>query len=138
MMSKALDRYSSRVGIFIIVIGTGHLILGFIENWPVVIDILQSGVINTVNETPERYSFYWYEISGLFVLYIGFILQQYQNEFKKPVPKKFGYYLLIIVTIGCLLEPVSGFYFFIIPALLIIFVHNKNSPPDGRGLESTD
>lgn len=125
-MNKALNKYSRNIGNFIMVTGVLHLITGFVENWDTAIDILRSGIINTVDETPERFGFFWFEINGLLVLFVGSFLQQYLNEYKKPIPRKYGYYLLIIAIIGCVLEPVSGFYVYILIALLIIFSGNKN------------
>jgi hypothetical protein len=125
-MNKKLNFYSGNIGNFIMVIGVLHLITGFVENWNVAIEIFRSGIINTVDETPERLVFFWFEISGLFVLLAGSFLQHYLNENKKPIPKRYGYYLLSIGIIGCVLEPVSGFYVFILIALIIIFSGNKN------------
>jgi hypothetical protein len=120
-MNKALNKYSGNIGNFMMVIGVLHLITGFVENWSIAIDILRSGIINTVDETPERFGFFWFEINGLFVLFVGSFLQQYLKDHKKPIPEKYGYYLLIIAIIGCVLEPISGFYIFLIISLLIIF-----------------
>ncbi|WP_257670291.1 DUF6463 family protein [Parapedobacter tibetensis] len=125
-MNRTLNKYSGNIGNFILVTGVLHLIIGFVENWSVAIDILQSGIINTVDETPERFGFFWFEMNGLFVLLVGSFIQQYLNEYRKPIPRRYGYYLLIIAIIGCLLEPVSGFYVFIIISLPIIFCGNKN------------
>lgn len=125
-MTKTLNKYSGNIGNFIMVTGVLHLFIGFVENWGAAIDIVRSGIINTVDETPERFGFFWFEINGLFVLLLGSFLQQYLNEYKKPIPRKYGYFLLIIAITGCVLEPVSGFYVFILISLLIIFSGNKN------------
>jgi hypothetical protein len=125
-MNKPLNKYSKNIGNIIIVTGVLHLLLGFIENWSVVIEIVHSGVINTVDGAPERLVFFWFEITGLFVLLYGIFLQHYLNEYKKPIPRKYGYYLSIIAIIGCVLEPLSGFYVFILISVVTIFSGTKN------------
>lgn len=125
-MKQKLNKYSRNVGNFILITGVLHLITGLIENWDLASDILHSGIVNTVDETSERLSFFWYEICGLFVLLLGSFIQQYLNDYKKPIPKRHGYYLLTVGVIGCVLEPVSGFYVFIFIALPIILSGNKN------------
>jgi hypothetical protein len=125
-MNKTLNKYSRNVGNFILITGILHLTTGFIENWDVASDILHSGIANTVDETPDRLTFFWFEMSGLFVILLGSFIQQYLNQYKKPIPKKHGYYLLTVGVIGCVLEPVSGFYIFILIALFIISSGNKN------------
>lgn len=125
-MNKTLNKFSGNIGHFILLTGVLHLIFGFFEYWDAAVDILRSGIINTVDETPERFGFFWFEISGLFVLFVGSFLQQYLNEYKKPIPRKYGYYLLIIAIIGCVLEPVSGFYLYVLISLPIILSGNKN------------
>lgn len=57
-MNKPLNKYSGSIGNFIMVIGVLHLITGFVENWSVAIEIMGSGIINTVDETPERFGFF--------------------------------------------------------------------------------
>ena len=125
-MNKALNKYSGNVGNLIMITGVLHLIVGFVESWDEAIDMLRSGIVNTVDQTPDRFGFFWFEMSGLSVILFGSFLQQYLNEYQKPIPKRYGYYLLIIAMIGCVLEPVSGFYVYIPIALLIIYAGNKN------------
>jgi hypothetical protein len=125
-MNKALNRYSGNIGNFIMITGVLHLITGVVISWDAVIEIFHSGIVNTVDETPERFGFFWFEISGLLVLLIGSFLQHYLDEYQKPIPKLYGYYLLIIAIIGCVLEPLSGFYVYVPISLLIIFDGNKN------------
>lgn len=125
-MKKELNKYAANIGNYVLIIGVLHLITGFVENWSIAIEILHSGIINTVDDTPERLGFFWFEISGLFVLLLGSFLQGYLNEYKKPIPRKYGYYFLIIAITGCLLEPVSGFYVFLIVSFLIIFFGDKS------------
>jgi hypothetical protein len=125
-MSKILNRYSGNTGNFIIATGVLHLVTGFVLNWGTAIDMFRSGIVNTADATPERFGFFWFQISGLFAILTGSFLQQYMDEYKKPVPKKFGYYLLIIAIIGCVMEPVSGFYVYLPISLLMSFSGNDN------------
>lgn len=125
-MNKILDKYIRNIGNFIIVTGVLHLITGIVQNWRTASDMFHSGIINTADKTPEQFGFFWFEINGLLVLFIGSFLQQYLNEYKNPIPVKYGYYLLFIAIIGCVLEPVSGFYVYIAISFLIIFSGNRN------------
>jgi hypothetical protein len=125
-MNKALNKYSGNIGNFLMITAVLHLAIGFFENWGAAKDIVRAGIINTVNQTPEQFGFFWFEICGLFVLLVGALLQQYLNEYKTPIPRKYGYYLLIIAIVGCVLDPVSGFCIFILISILIIIFGNKS------------
>src|SRR5688500_4406597 len=119
-MNRTLNKCSGNVGHFIMITGVLHLITGFMENWNAAKDIVHAGIVNTVDKSPDRLIFFWFEMSGLFVILLGSLMQQYLNEYRKPIPKKHGYHLLAVGVIGCVLEPVSGFYVFILIAGIII------------------
>lgn len=126
IMNRTLNKCSGNAGNFIMITGVLHLVTGFIEYWNVAKKILHSGIFNTVDKSPERLIFFWFEVSGLFVILLGSLMQQYLNQYKKPIPKKHGYYLLAVGVIGCVLEPVSGFYVFILIAGIIISSGHKH------------
>ncbi|PST83266.1 hypothetical protein C7T94_11795 [Pedobacter yulinensis] len=120
MKNQKLNKYDRNIGNFILITGILHVILGFVENWNLATQIWNSGITNTLVGHPGRASFFWYEIAGAFVMLLGSVVQHHLNQCRQPIPKRYGYYLLIVGLIGCTLEPVSGFYIFLIIALPIM------------------
>ncbi|WP_343306592.1 DUF6463 family protein [Chitinophaga niabensis] len=112
---------TKHIGNIIIITGVLHLMLGFFVNWQTAMDMYRSGLVNTADQNVERFGFFWFQINGLFVLFTGSFIQHYTTVSDKQIPVRFGYYLLCIALIGCLLEPLSGFYLYAILALFIIF-----------------
>jgi hypothetical protein len=125
-MSLISTKLSKNTGNFIVITGIMHLIIGVIEYQEALFEILRLGIINTADKNLQTFGFFWFEINGFFVIFAGAFIQHYINEFKKQIPGKFGWYLLAIAVFGCLLEPLSGFYVYVLIAAMII-VQNKKA-----------
>lgn len=124
-MEKTGSFWQRHVGHIIMVISVIHLITGFILNWSQMLEMLSEGLINTVDGDQARFGFFWFQIAGVFMLFTGSFLQYYLNEFNRPVPEKYGYYLLLITVMACLMEPLTGFYILIPVCLIIILSARK-------------
>lgn len=116
-----MNIFSKNTGNFITITGILHIVLGLSLNWKIAKEIVRFGLINTADKNADWFGFFWYEINGLFVMFTGALLQCFINESGKQIPRKFGWYLLLIALVGCLMEPLSGFYVYIIISGLIIF-----------------
>lgn len=119
-MSFISTKLEKNTGNLITITGILHLLLGLFEYREALSEILQLGIINAADKTPQTFGFFWFEVNGFFVIFTGTFIQHYMNETKKQIPKKFGWYLLIIALFGCLLEPLSGFYVYVLISALII------------------
>ncbi len=112
-------------GIFLIATGIIHTIAAIALGKDAFLEIIQDGVVNVTSQDYTRAFAFWFLICGIFVIFLGQILHYYIKREQKPAPLFFGYSLLILTILGCIVEPVSGFWLFL-PQALIIIVANKN------------
>ncbi|MCW3467313.1 DUF6463 family protein [Chitinophaga nivalis] len=109
------------IGYYMMGVSMLHLLVGFIIDPTVTLAIVAAGIFNTAEATPAFFGFFWFQMAGLFMLLTGSFIQHYLQTVPTPIPRRFGYYQLLITVCGCVMEPVSGFYLFIPAALLLIF-----------------
>lgn len=112
-------------GIFLIATGILHTIVAIALGKDALLGIIQDGVVNVILEDSARAFAFWFLICGIFVIFLGQILNYYIKREQKPAPLFFGYSLLILSILGCIVEPISGFCLFIPQALIIIFASRK-------------
>ena len=115
-------RYS---GIFLIITGVLHTLVAIMMGKDAYMDIIRDGVFNAVADDYVRSFAFWFLVCGIFILIFGHVLHYYIRKEQKPAPLFFGYYLLVLSVLGCIVEPVSGFWLFIPQALIIIVAHKK-------------
>lgn len=101
------------------------LLGSFYLYWDAAVGMFRAGLVNTADQTPEWLGFFWYEVCGLFVIFTGCLIHHYIRVLNKQIPKVFGYFLFLIGLLGCILEPVSGFYIFVVISGLILFQKNE-------------
>lgn len=108
--------------------GILHTIVAIILGWESYVKMFRDGLINsTVDDFKLAFAF-WFFICGILLLFLGQTLQYYIKREQKPAPQSLGYSLLAISIIGCIIEPISGFWLFIPQALIIIMANrNRNS-----------
>ncbi|BBH18762.1 hypothetical protein Back11_01070 [Paenibacillus baekrokdamisoli] len=107
-------------GIYLIATGVIHNVVGLLIGWEVLGLIAQDGLINSVNNDPDRNAIVWFLSIGFFWMILGHIFHKYQKEGNQALPAIFGWYLLIFAVIGCALMPVSGIWLFFPQAIIII------------------
>ena len=113
-------------GIFLVATGILHTIVAIAIGKDAFLEIIRDGVINVTSQDCTRALAFWFLICGIFVIFLGQILHYYIKREQKPAPLFFGYSLLILTILGCIVEPISGFWLFL-PQALIIIVANKKS-----------
>jgi hypothetical protein len=111
-------------GLFLIITGIIHIIYALVSFGSIYLDIIRDGLVNVTSHDYARSFAFWFLVCGIFVILLGAVLQHYQKREHKPAPLFLGYGLFIFSIIGCIIEPISGFWLFI-PQSLIIIRGNK-------------
>ena len=117
---KNLWRYS---GWYLVVIGVIHsLVLSFI-----CIDILRDMAgewfFNTVSNEMDRNAAFWSLFAGIFMIYMGMQWQELLDRDKKPLSKRAGWGLVVIVGVSLLIMPLSGFWLVIPLCVGMLYPH---------------
>jgi hypothetical protein len=112
-------------GIFLLATGILHTIISIILEKHVYYEIIKDGFINVIGDNYERAFAFWFLICGLLIIIFGVVLHQYIRKEQRAAPAFLGYSILLLSVLGCLVEPVSGFWLFIPQALIIIFANRK-------------
>ncbi|MDR3057011.1 MAG: DUF6463 family protein [Prevotella sp.] len=120
--NKGIWEYS---GIFLIITGILHTIVALVLGKDTYLEIIHDGLINTIADNYTREFAFWFLICGIILIVFGQILHYYIRKEQKPAPLFLGYYLLIFAILGCIVEPISGFWLFIPQALIIILANKK-------------
>jgi len=115
-------------GILLIATGILHTIVAIAMGIDVYAGMIKDSLFNSVKEDPMKGFALWFFVCGLLVILLGYITHDYIKKTQKPVPSAFGYSILLLSILGCIVEPISGFWLFIPQALIIIFSNKKNSP----------
>lgn len=107
-------------GTFLTVTGIIHTIYALFIGKNAFSEMLGNGLINSVGENFSLGFAFWFLICGIILILWGETLQYYIRKEQKPAPTFLGYALLLFTIIGCIIEPVSGFWLFLPQAIIII------------------
>ena len=122
MKNVKIWKYS---GIFLVVTGIIHTIVAIALGKDIFWEIIQAGVLNAIAGDYTREFAFWFLISGFFFILLGQVLHYYIKREQKPAPLFLGYSMLVITILGCIVEPISGFWLFLPQAFIIIFANKK-------------
>lgn len=117
-----LWRYS---GTFLAVTGVIHTIYALFLGKDAFVEMLRDGLINSTGDDYDRAFALWFLVCGVILILWGQTLQHYIRKEQKPAPLSLGYCILVFAVVGCVLEPVSGFWLFLPQALVIIAANRK-------------
>ena len=112
-------------GTLLTVTGVIHIIVAFILGKCIYFDILKNGLANSTNDDNFRNFAFWFLICGIIFILFGTTLQYYIKKEQKPAPLFLGYSMLIFTIVGCIINPISGFWLFLPQALIIIIANKK-------------
>jgi len=101
--------------------GILHTIVALGLGWGSYSGMFRDGLINSTEDNFERGFALWFFFCGILLILLGETLQYYIRREQKPAPLFLGYSLLVLSVLGCIIEPVSGFWLFIPQALIIIW-----------------
>lgn len=105
--------------------GIIHTIVAIIMGWNVYAGMIQTGLFNSIADNYERAFAFWFLIVGILLILWGETLHRYIRRERRPAPPFVGYTLLLLSILGCIVEPISGFWLFVPQALIILFANKK-------------
>jgi hypothetical protein len=112
-------------GIFLIITGVIHNIVGIFLMYDIYWQIISSGFVNAVAGDFGRWFAFWFFICGVFIIILGQVVHHYIQRDQRPAPVSLGWTLLVLSAFICIAEPVSGSWLFIPQALIIIFANRR-------------
>ncbi len=114
-------RSAALVGLTLIGIGVLHTAMAPVVHGPALRGIIEGGVVAAVESDPAQIAIrsagFWYLTAGFAVMILGALLWWVQRRIGR-LPAAVGWVLLGLTVWGVLLMPVSGFYLFLLPAVL--------------------
>ena len=112
-------------GLFLIATGILHTLVAIAFGKDVYVEIIRAGLINVTSQDDTCAFAFWFLVCGIFIILLGQVLHYYIKKEQKPAPLFLGYSMLVLAIFGCIVEPVSGFWLFLLQALIIIFANKK-------------
>lgn len=107
------------IGKSLIGIGIIHTLFCLFLIVPQMGELLDEGLINTINGQPKREAFLWFTYSGFALMIIGAIINWIENQNIK-IPKFVGVTLLASTIFMLFFSPASGVWLILIPAIAIL------------------
>lgn len=101
----------------IIVIAIVHTVFGFLAFGPVIGDIVQSGLWDSVGEDPMRGAVAWFLFAGFFMATTGLPVDALEACSANANFRAVAIALLITAILGIVMMPVSGFWLLLVPAI---------------------
>ena len=112
-------------GTFLTATGIIHTIYALFIGKDAFSEMLRNGLVNSIGENYSQGFAFWFLICGVILILLGQTLQYYIKKEQKPAPVFLGYSILLLTVIGCIIEPVSGFWLFL-PQAILLFIQIKN------------
>ena len=113
-------------GIFLVATGIFHSVVGIALCKDYLWAIVKDGLWDALGGDVYRELSFWFLVCGIFIIILGHLLHVYIKKEQKPAPIVLGYYLLGLSVIGCIIEPVSGFWVFPPQAVIILFANRSD------------
>ena len=107
------------IGNWIIGTAVAHTIYGifiFLDVW---MELINSGLFNSIGENSERAAVILFFLWGLLYFVLGFTIKTLENQ-NIILPKVLGYGLLINAIIALIFLPASGHWLLIPPAIMVL------------------
>ncbi len=112
--NEAMRRW---IGRWLVGVGVLHTLSAVVAFGAPLGEILAAGVWNTLVGHPRRELAFWFLVSGAFVLLLGAVIDWIEQRAAGRVPQILGTGLLLVAALGILVEPASGFWLFVPPAI---------------------
>lgn len=113
-------------GTFLVITGLIHTIYALLLGKEDFAEMIREGFINSAGDNYNRAFALWFLICGIILILWGQTLQYYIRKEQKPAPLSLGYCILAVAVVGCIVEPISGFWLFLPQASVIIAANRKS------------
>jgi hypothetical protein len=118
-------------GYWLIATSIIHFLVGLLVFTEPLAEIAQNGWFNAVAPDPfnpyfDREDAFWFMMATPFIFTVGQLCFWAQAR-QITLPVFLGWTLLATATVGCFIEPISGFWLLIPPSFLILAASRKES-----------
>lgn len=115
---KNLWKYS---GWFLVAIGVIHNGVGLAMGYEIAVDMVRSGLLNTVVLQYDRNFLFWFLTTGCFWMLMGIHWQMLLRD--GPLPPLLGWATLLYAIAGAAISPTSGIWLFFPLAWMLLYPH---------------
>lgn len=112
-------------GTFLTATGILHTLVALHLSKDAYAGMIRDGFVNSAIHDVNRELALWFLVCGILLILWGQTLRYYIKKEQKPAPEFVGYSVLLFAVIGCIIEPVSGFWLFLPQAFIIIRANIK-------------
>lgn len=112
-------------GTLLAITGGIHMMYALFLGKDAFVEMVRDGLINSTDAHYGRAFALWFLVCGIILILWGQTLQYYIKKEQKPAPLFLGYLILAFAVVGCIVEPISGFWLFLPQALIIIIANKK-------------
>jgi hypothetical protein len=102
------------IGKSLISIGVIHSIFGIVVFHKIIGDIVAEMLMNTIHDQYDRNSMFWFLFGGFILIIIGGLIDWMERK-NIEIPSFLKWSFLILMILGCLIMPQSGFWLMLIP-----------------------
>jgi len=107
------------IGRWLIAVSIIHTVFAAVVFDNVLVSIIRRGVFNTVGNDPMTGAVVWFVLFGVALFICGLAVSALERS-NSPLPRSLGWSLMVLVALGVVLMPASGFWLAIPPAIAIL------------------
>ncbi|MFV0252468.1 MAG: DUF6463 family protein [Beutenbergiaceae bacterium] len=126
------------IGRWIMVVALLHIALGFVmftEPW---IELTQAGFVDAAAASPMRGKAVWYGLFGVLLFVLGASIDALERA-RQALPATATIGLLVLVLLGIVLMPLSGFWLVVPPAgVALVTRFRKAAKPENVSLRKVE
>ncbi len=123
------------IGKSIATIGIIHTIFGFVFIGHIFRELLNDGLINTVNGQLDREFFFWFVMFGVLLIVLGALTNWVEKE-TGFLPSWYGWVLFVFTLMIVAIMPASGGWLLFIPAVGILMRYRSGKIKTHSSLSS--
>ena len=109
------------IGRWLMAVAALHTVVGLVMGEPVLVDIAQRGVFNTVtDDRPLVGMVTWFLLCGGLLALLGMAIDSLERSAQFPGARALGIGMTLMTFVGVILMPVSGFWLVFPPAIALM------------------
>jgi hypothetical protein len=116
------------IGRWLAGVGLIHTAFAFVVFTDPLLGMLRDGLLNTAELSPGRPLAFWFLFSGLLLVPVGMLVDWIETQPSLQLPRFFGYWLLGLTALGCIVMPVSGFWLLVPPTFRAVGMRLQRTP----------
>ena len=111
-------------GWYMFALGIIHNLVGVMITKDALLDMLNAGLVNSVNiPDVDRNAAFWFIFLGFFLMYIGLVWQGQIKRYREPLSKFSAWGLTALTLVGAAIVPISGFWLIMPLCVIMLYPH---------------